>query len=161
MTLTDTLGMWRADVRENSFRPFWMTLIGVAWCACFPGCSAEKFKTAEVTGIVTLEGKPIQGVSLEFEPARTGAEIPPTAYGSTDAEGRYRLTRVGGKGGRPGAVIGMNTVRVSAPEGSSAKVHTHYADEGAFQFEVKAGPNVFDIDVVKNPLAAVRKAARE
>ncbi len=146
---------------ENSSQQLCMILIGIVWFALFPGCSAEKFKTAEVTGIVTLEGKPIRGVSLEFEPARTGAEIPPTAYGSSDAVGRYRLTRVGGKGGRPGAVIGMNTVRVSAPEGSSVKVHAHYADEGAFQFEVKAGPNVFDIDLVKNPLAAARKAGRE
>ena len=125
------------------------------------GCSAEKFKTAEVTGTVMLEGTPVEGVSLEFEPVRTGAEIPPTAYGSTDAEGKYRLTRVGGKGGRPGAVVGMNTVRVSAPEGSTATVHPRYADEGALQFEVKAGPNVFDIDLVKNPLAIGRKAVRE
>jgi hypothetical protein len=153
--------MWRESVSENSSQQLCMILIGIVWFALFPGCSAEKFKTAEVTGIVTLEGKPIRGVSLEFEPARTGSEIPPTAYGSTDADGRYRLTRVGGKGGRPGAVIGMNTVRVSTPEGSTATVDTHYADEGAFQFEVKAGPNVFDIDLIKNPLAANRKAARE
>jgi hypothetical protein len=137
-------------------------LIMTIWCAAFgAGCSAEKFKTAEVTGTVTLEGTPVEGVSLEFEPHRTGAEIPPTAYGSTDAEGKYRLTRVGGRGGRPGAVVGMNTVRVSAPEGSSAKVHPHYADEGALQFEVQAGPNVFDIDLVKNPLATGRQAVRE
>ncbi|MDA1040820.1 MAG: hypothetical protein O3A37_11105 [Planctomycetota bacterium] len=137
-------------------------LVVTVCCAAFgAGCSAEKFKTAEVRGTVTLEGTPVEGVSVEFEPVRTGAEIPPTAYGSTDAEGKYRLTRVGGKGGRPGAVVGMNIVRVSAPEGSSAKVHPHYADEGAFQYEVKAGPNIFDIDLMKNPLATGRKAGRE
>jgi len=161
MTLTDVHSIWREGVREKSFQPLCATLIGIVAVAFIPGCSAEKFKTAEVTGTVTLEGTPLEGVSLEFEPARTGSEIPPTAYGSTDAAGRYRLTRVGGKGGRPGAVIGMNTVRVSAPEGSTAKVHSHYAEEGAFQFEVKVGPNVFDIDLVKNPLAAGRKAGRE
>lgn len=154
--------IWRAGVINTAVHLFDRILVMAVCCAAFgAGCSAEKFKTAEVTGTVTLEGTPVEGVSLEFEPLRTGAEIPPTAYGSTDAEGKYRLTRVGGKGGRPGAVVGMNTVRVSAPEGSTAKVHPHYADEGAFQFEVKAGPNVFDIDLMKNPLATGRKAGRE
>lgn len=154
-------GVWKPILLDRHDHVLCATLIGIVAVAFIPGCSAEKFKTAEVTGTVTLEGTPLEGVSLEFEPARTGSEIPPTAYGSTDAAGRYRLTRVGGKGGRPGAVIGMNTVRVSAPEGSTAKVHSHYAEEGAFQFEVKVGPNVFDIDLVKNPLAAGRKAGRE
>ena len=154
--------IWRAGVIPTATHSLHRVLVVTLCCAAFGGgCSAEKFKTAEVTGTVMLEGKPVEGVSLEFEPVRTGAEIPPTAYGSTDAEGKYRLTRVGGKGGRPGAVVGMNTVRVSAPEGSTATVHPHYADEGALQFEVKAGPNVFDIDLVKNPLAIGRKAVRE
>jgi hypothetical protein len=154
--------IWRAGVMNTAVHLLDRMLVITVCCAAFgAGCSAEKFKTAEVTGTVTLEGTPVEGVSVEFEPVRTGAEIPPTAYGSTDAEGKYRLTRVGGKGGRPGAVVGMNTVRVSAPEGSTAKVHPHYADECAFQFEVKAGPNVFDIDLMKNPLATGRKAGRE
>jgi len=119
------------------------------------GCSGTRFQTAEVTGTVKLDGEPVEKVALEFEPAIEGVkEILPTAYGMTDAEGRYRVTRVGGqKGGAPGAVIGTNIVRISAPEGSTAKVHPHYAGDGALRFEVKPGPNVFDIELVANPLA--------
>lgn len=120
------------------------------------GCSGERWPTAEVTGTVKLDGEPVEKVALEFEPVIEGVkEVPPTAYGMTDAEGRYRVTRVGGpKGGAPGAVVGTNIVRVSAPEGSTAKVHPHYAGDGALRFEVRPGPNVFDIELVKNPLAA-------
>ncbi len=98
--------IWRAGVMNTAVHLLDRMLVITVCCAAFgAGCSAEKFKTAEV--------------------------------------------------------VGMNTVRVSAPEGSAAKVHPHYADEGAFQFEVKAGPNVFDIDLMKNPLATGRKAGRE
>lgn len=114
------------------------------------GCSRQSFSTAEVTGKVTLDGAPVAGVSLEFEPGRVGKEILPTGYGSTDAEGAYRVTRVGNK---PGAVVGKNLVRVTTYEGSVSKIHPHYStDEGAFQFEVKEGQNVFNVELVKNPL---------
>lgn len=120
------------------------------------GCAQNSFQTAEVTGTVKLDGEPVEKVALEFEPAIEGVkEILPTAYGMTDAEGRYRVTRVGGrKGGAPGAVVGTNIVRLSAPEGSAAKVHPHYSGEGSLRFEVRPGPNVFDIDLVMKPLSS-------
>ena len=135
--------------------PRWVVYGGAMVAALAAGCSGGSFKTAEVTGVVKLDGEPIERVALEFEPAIEGVkEILPTAYGMTDAEGRYRVTRVGNGGSEAaGAVVGTNIVRLSAPEGSTAKIHPHYFGDGALRFEVKPGPNVFDIELVKNPLA--------
>ncbi len=120
------------------------------------GCSADSFTTAAVTGKVTVDDKPMAGIMLEFEPERTGNEILPTAYGMTDAEGRYEVSRVGDPGGKPGAVIGMNTVRLSATEGSGSKIHPYYSDQGAFQREVVEGDNVLDFEIESRPAAARR-----
>lgn len=117
------------------------------------GCSGDAFSTADVTGTVTVDGKPVAGIMLEFEPERVGKKILPTAYGMTDAEGRYEVSRVGGPGGKPGAVVGMNTVRLSAPEGSGSKVHPYYADQGAFERQVAEGENVFDFEIESRPKA--------
>lgn len=122
-------------------------LLCIAVAIAASGCGGDKFKTAEVTGTVTVEGEPVAGVMLEFEPERVAGAILPAAYGSTDAEGRYRLERVGGSGG----VVGKNTVRISAPEGSQVQVHPFYAEEGAFLREIVEGPNVFDFDLQRRP----------
>jgi len=117
------------------------------------GCSGDSFSTADVTGTVTVDGKPMAGIMLEFEPGRVGKKILPTAYGMTDAAGHYEVSRVGGPGGKPGAVVGKNTVRLSTPEGSGSKVHPYYADQGAFEREVAEGDNVFDFEIESRPKA--------
>ena len=64
---------------------------------------------------------------------------------------RFAVERVGGSKGGLGGVVGKNTVRISAPEGSQSKVHPFYADEGAFVREIIEGSNVFDFDLERRP----------
>lgn len=121
--------------------------------AILPGCGREAFPTAEVTGRVTLEGKPLEGVVVQFEPRNLNSKkLLPAAFGISDAEGRYRAFRTGKK--KFGAVVGVNQVRIVVPEGSAATVHPRYSEDRAFWAEVNPGENVFDLDLVKDPTAA-------
>ena len=120
----------------------------------FAGCSAERFPTAELTGRVTIEGKPLEGVVVQFEPRQPPnvKKALPAAFGITDADGRYRAFRTGNK--KFGAVVGVNQVRVVVPEGNTAKVHPRYGQDRAFWAEVAPGDNVFDLELVNDPTAS-------
>jgi hypothetical protein len=72
---------------------------------------------APVTGRVTLDGQPLRGAQIMFQPEATGGS---PSYGATDQDGRYEL---GFKRGVKGAMIGNHSVRVdlsrevAGPEG--------------------------------------------
>ena len=72
------------------------------------GCGGPSIDTAPVSGIVTLDGKPVADAGIYFQPADGG----PAAYGSTDAEGHYSLTTVR----TPGALKGSHKVIISKIE---------------------------------------------
>ena len=78
------------------------------------GCSGGKpYKTAAVSGRVTLEGKPLAGARLTFTPehtAKDGLLSGPEAHGETDADGNYALTTVFND---KGATIGRNRVMIT------------------------------------------------
>jgi hypothetical protein len=63
------------------------------------GCSFEPAKppTFPVSGVVTLDGKPVEGVVVTFVPRVTGTVS--SATGSTDAAGKYQLTTFSGNDG--------------------------------------------------------------
>lgn len=74
------------------------------------GCGAQEYKTAPVTGRVTLDNKPLADATVEFAPVSAGNKNPgPTSVGVTDAEGRYTLT-VGDDRKSKGAVVGKHKV---------------------------------------------------
>jgi hypothetical protein len=125
-------------------------LVSLCAVVTLAGCGGESFQTAELTGRVTLEGKPLAGVVVQFEPRNLNSKkLMPSAYGITDADGRYRAFRTGKK--KFGAVVGVSQVRVTVPEGNAAKVHPLYAGDRAFWAEVTPGPNVFDLELIDDP----------
>ena len=67
------------------------------------GCSRTPV-FAPVTGTVTVGGKPLENVQVEFWPQVSG----PRSLGVTDKEGRFTLTADDGKS--PGAVVGSHKV---------------------------------------------------
>jgi hypothetical protein len=122
------------------------------------GCGTEQFPTAELTGRVTLEGKPLEGVVLQFEPRTSDTKKPlPVGFGVTDADGRYTAFRTGNK--KSGLVIGVHQVRVTVPEGNTAKVNPRYGEDRAFFAEVVAGPNVVDFELTEDPSKAKLQSA--
>ena len=79
------------------------------------GCSSEPYKTAPVSGQITLNGKPLAGAAVLFQPIATdGNNNPgPGSTGITDADGRYTLTLTTLREPK-GAVVGKHMVRVTA-----------------------------------------------
>jgi len=77
----------------------------------FVGCGGAKVKTQMVTGVVKLDGTPIEGAAVTFVPA-TGTL---GAYGITNASGVYTLTTQGGAEGK-GAVEGEYKVGITKQE---------------------------------------------
>jgi hypothetical protein len=93
------------------------TLARVAVCclaAALAGCGDSKpYKTADVSGRITLDGKPLAGARVIFNPIhdpKDGALGRPEAYGTTDADGRYTLETAFRD---RGATVGPNRVTVS------------------------------------------------
>lgn len=110
----------------------------------------------DVTGKVTLDGKPLSGALVTFlsegEPRRFH-------LARTDADGRYRLRP---DASRSGAVAGRYVVRVTTfQEGDSRvdppvpaipeRVPARYNVESQLRAEVIAGPNEFAFDLESKP----------
>ena len=85
------------------------TLVLVACLAT--GCTPSPYEFAPVSGVVTLDGKPLDGARVTFMP-RPGADglvAGPDSAGETDAEGRFSLAT---SDGQPGAVTSTHRVRI-------------------------------------------------
>ena len=76
---------------------YWLTLVA--------GCGRSG-AVVPVQGRVLLDGKPVAGAAVLFEPTSGG--VPAT--GTTDSEGKFSLTTTG-QG--PGAAVGAHNVSVS------------------------------------------------
>ena len=109
------------------------------------GCG-NRLRVAEVTGTVTFQGKPVPGLIVQFQHRDGLRDGLPVATGFTDAAGRYRLERSGGK---TGAVVGPNTATVTSlgAEGGPTMTLPKNLAERTFPFEVTAGANECDIDL--------------
>jgi hypothetical protein len=70
------------------------------------GCARREF--AEVEGVVTLNGQPLQEVQVLFLPDPDKGNFGNTAFGSTDEQGRYQL--VCSRDGKDGTVVGPHRV---------------------------------------------------
>jgi hypothetical protein len=76
------------------------------------GCNSKPYSVAQVSGRVTLDNKPLSKASVTFVPMATQEnQAPgPTAWGPTDAEGRYKLAF---DPQTPGTVVGKCRVYIS------------------------------------------------
>jgi len=72
------------------------------------GCSDGKLKTYPVSGIVTMNGAPVEGATVIFNPSKEG--VGDAATGITDAKGEYKLQTAQGRvdaGTTPGEYVVM------------------------------------------------------
>lgn len=118
------------------------------------GCGQDSGPAlANVTGTVTLDGKPLPDAAVTFYPADGGRP----SQGFTDESGKYTLRFTGTK---EGAVVGQNTVQVEVglPMGESEappasklpQLPAKYNKKTELTAEVKRGSNTIDFDLTSN-----------
>ena len=94
-----------------------LTLL-IAAMAVQCGCGSEPRGLVPVAGVVTLDGKPVPGSVVTFQP-QGGPDVSkdapmPGSTGRCDDSGRYELATIRGE---PGAVPGSHTIRIHSPNG--------------------------------------------
>jgi len=80
--------------------------LGCLALASVVGCGDGAMKTEPVTGLVTLDGKPLAEATVSFTPAIKGEGHP--GFANTNAEGRYKLQTLRGRvdaGTTPGEYV--------------------------------------------------------
>ncbi|MBN2293061.1 MAG: hypothetical protein JXM70_11585 [Pirellulales bacterium] len=94
-------------ISDSHLMRLWFVFIVVVPLAI--GCGPGRPKTVPVTGVVTLDGKPVQGASVKFEPKNEGRP----AMGETDQEGKFSLKTFDPG---DGAILGEHQVTVRKVE---------------------------------------------
>lgn len=141
-------------MRRCRLTMFWLPLL-------LAGCTSSEFDLAPVSGTVTLDGEPVAGARVIFEPQRTGEaalSAGPSSDGQTDDDGRYVL-QTSVKELR-GAVVGPHTVTISTYMAESDRsrdtstvirkeeIPERYHEPGALTFDVpSAGSDSANFDL--------------
>jgi hypothetical protein len=88
----------------------------LALVAVQTGCESKPYGLAPVSGVITLDGKPVPGAQVSFQPQGGTQKNPgPGSAGICDSSGRYELTTIRKE---PGAVPGPHAVRIYGPKGN-------------------------------------------
>jgi len=124
---------------------FYTLFISVLCTGCSGG--GEKLpELATVKGVVTLNGKPLENVSVVFRPEAEGG----SSRGTTDAAGKFSLMY---NRDAAGAILGKHSVRfmILDADADSNMIPKKYSGEKAgLSAEVtKDGPNDFTFDLTK------------
>lgn len=144
-----------------------LVLSSVSLIVCGCGGGSDKPQLGEVTGTVTMDGKPVYGVAVVFSPDKGRP-----ARGSTDLNGQYELTYM------PktlGTKVGHNRVEILANEegeedseeiassgentgpapnsraSEKVRIPSRYNTKSELEAEVKPGKNVFDFKLESKP----------
>lgn len=122
-----------------------MLLVLGLFSGCF-GNTGDRPDTGMVTGVVTLDGSPVEGAIVTFQPS----DGRPSA-GETDASGKYVLMY---SVDVEGAKVGQHTVTISKEDqkfdadgeltSSKETLPKEYNYESELTEEVKAGENTID-----------------
>lgn len=80
----------------------------------FASCAPSSSAIVPVSGLVTLDGQPLAGATINFQPITdkaTASQAGIGSYGKTDEQGRYTLRLIDPD--QPGALVGKHTVTVT------------------------------------------------
>ena len=97
----------RLSSQYLSRRTTWPHVARLAFVASIlTGCGDSGPEVAPVSGRVTLDGVPLAGARIRFQPEASGGS---PSYGTADQDGNYTL---GYKRDHPGALAGWHTIRI-------------------------------------------------
>ncbi len=119
-------------------------LMAVAALMTATGCggSGDRPNLGLVSGVVTLDGKPLSGASVSFNQAGFRPSI-----GMTDNEGRYELVYLRDI---KGATLGKHVVKIKLVSLSGEPIKQlpkKYNSDSQLNYEVKAGENEFNFEL--------------
>ena len=132
-------------------------IIRLSLCAlllAYCGCNSNSGNMGTVEGVVTLDGKPLDQVTIAFYPTNGRGSL-----GFTDADGRYSLVYTSSK---DGALIGPHKVTIStategpdqysspgAPEARKETMPARYLDKKTTDLtaNVESGKNTIDFNL--------------
>jgi hypothetical protein len=117
-------------------------LLCLALFGILVGCTpSDRPPLGRVTGTVTMDGQPLEGVIINFRPDQGRTSTCETGpKGNYDLIYEYQVN---------GATIGMNTVSFVWPTGVEGKgaIPAEFAEKSEIKVDVKSGRNKFDFDI--------------
>lgn len=119
-----------------------MALILASIVPAAAGCR----RIIDVTGTVRLDGEPVKGVIVMFDPATSDR---PRGVAFTDESGAYRLRRLG-PGSKIGVPVGTYSVKVvsNLENPGSGRIPAKYFRGSQLSRDVKGpSPHVYDIEL--------------
>ena len=123
-------------------KQLFVPVVALVAAALVSGCGGGP---AAVSGVVSLDGKPVEGATVNFTPAAGDGGGLGGSYGKTDAQGRYTLQTVAGD--KRGAAVGKHKVTISLskpdpsnPEGAAKDlIPAKYNVKSDLTFDVPSG----------------------
>ncbi len=122
----------------------------ILFCLLMGGCGSDN-DLARVKGKVTLNGEPLEGATVKFQPTAPGGS---SSSGVTDADGRYELMYTFNT---PGAMPGEHAVSIGTAgtfiddEGCEVereeRVPAKYNSQTKLKRTVQPGRNTFDFEL--------------
>jgi hypothetical protein len=95
-------------------------LAAVLTVLCLTGCgSSDDVTLVPVSGTITLDGQPLAGATVSFQPVSNQTKPGPGSGAVTDAEGKYAL-KTSEANSRAGAVVGSHLVRFTGVQDQRA-----------------------------------------
>ena len=90
----------------------WLMCLGMA-VGCLAGCGGadDGFAYQPVSGVVTVDGEPVAGLTVSFAPQTAALESGRPSVATTDEEGRYVAKTLDGV---VGAAVGEHLVSITA-----------------------------------------------
>jgi hypothetical protein len=113
------------------------------------GCGGGGPRLGSVSGVVTLDGKPVPNAFVTFTPEGPGRP----SQAKTDTQGRYELQF---STSRDGALIGAHQVRVSTHDISDNDrvipeiIPPRYHSQGSIAVTIDEGRNDVDLELFTN-----------
>jgi hypothetical protein len=138
-------------------------LVCVVLGVLLTGCGGRSYKTAPVSGKVTLDGKALPHASVMFIPEfELGSKDPlPSSVGLTDDNGNYTLV-LNSSSKAEGAVLGKHKIIIAiGAEAAAADIKPTFhkqvparytrVNTTPFEKEVVSGDNAFDFQLTSKP----------
>jgi len=130
------------------YRRLWVCkyLAGCLLALVAEGCGSEKLPgLGQVSGTITMDGKPVANAAVQFTPTETGATA---SVGQTDASGKYELYY---SRGHKGAKVGEHSVTVNnfrdageSGQGQQESIPAKYNVKTELKATVTRGANKVD-----------------